>query len=200
MSNFKSFWNLRPLLRQTWDGTETICTISGLDDNFTYYFVSRAYDIYGNESENSVELCYEPSSSNSVPTASSSSGGGCFIATAAYGSPLEPHVKLLRQFRDHFLLINKMGRSFVRLYYTYSPPIADFISGHESLRMIVRWSLLPLVGMSWCLLRFGFFPTTLFLVLILPLISVSLILVSSSLCGGIKKIKLLKPITSNLAL
>lgn len=154
-----------------WDGTETICTINGLDDNFTYYFVSRAYDIYGNESENSVELCYEPSSSNSVATTSSSSGGGCFIATAAYGSLMEPHVKLLRQFRDRFLLTNAMGRSFVRLYYVYSPPIAEFVSGHESLRMIVRWSLLPLVGMSWSFLKFGFLTSTVFLLLMLILIS-----------------------------
>ena len=153
-----------------WDGTETICTINGLDDNFTYYFVSRAYDIYGNESENSVELYYEPSSSNSP----SSSGGGCFIATASYGSPMEPHVKLLRQFRDRFLFTNGAGRTFVLLYYAHSPPIAKFISGHESLRIVVRWTLLPLVGMSWCLLRFGFLPTILFLVLILPLIRVSL--------------------------
>ena len=154
-----------------WDGTETACTINGLDEKRTYYFVSRTYDIDGNESENSVELYYEPSSSNSVATTSSSSGGGCFIATASYGSPLEPHVKLLRQFRDRFLFTNVMGRTFVRLYYKYSPPIADFISGHESLRMIVRWSLLPLVGMSWGLLKLGFLPTTVFLLFILTMIS-----------------------------
>ena len=162
-----------------WDGTETICTIYGLNDNFTYYFVSRAYDIYGNESENSVELCYEPSSSNS----SSSSGGGCFIATASYGSPLEPHVKLLRQFRDRFLLTNAVGRIFVRLYYQYSPPIADFIAGHESLRMVVRWSLLPLVGMSWSFLKFGFLSTTILILLLSTLIIVSL----TSLVGFCKK-------------
>ena len=39
-----------------WEGAETICTLYGLDDDTTYYFVSRAYDIYGNESENSIEL------------------------------------------------------------------------------------------------------------------------------------------------
>ncbi len=43
-----------------WQGTETTCTISGLNENTTYYFVARAYGIYGNESENSVELCYDP--------------------------------------------------------------------------------------------------------------------------------------------
>jgi len=43
-----------------WEGTETTCTITGLDGNTTYYFVSRAYDTAGNESENSVELSYNP--------------------------------------------------------------------------------------------------------------------------------------------
>ena len=43
-----------------WQGTETTCTISGLIENTTYYFVSRVYCIYGYESENSVELCYDP--------------------------------------------------------------------------------------------------------------------------------------------
>ena len=42
-----------------WQGTATTCTISGLIENTTYYFVSRAYDT-DNESENSVELCYDP--------------------------------------------------------------------------------------------------------------------------------------------
>jgi len=151
-----------------WQGTETTATIYNLDSNATYYFVSRAYDIYDNESENSVELCYE----NGVITYSSGGGGGggCFIATAAYGSPFEPHVTLLCQFRDRFLLPHTAGRAIVRLYYTYSPPIADFISGHENLRRIARCGLLPLVGISWSLLKFGFLPTTLFLLLALSII------------------------------
>ena len=155
-----------------WQGTETTATITiySLDANATYYFVSRAYDIYENESLNSVELRYK----NGILT-SSSGGGGCFIATAAYGSPLESHVKLLRQFRDDFLLPHTAGRTFVRLYYTYSPPLADFISGYESLRRVVRWSLIPLVGMSWSLLNFGFLPTALFLLVILSMISVCFI-------------------------
>jgi len=82
-------------------------------------------------------------------------GGGCFIATAAFGSYMEPNVKVLRDFRDDVLLTNELGRGFVNLYYAYSPPIADFIARHDALRMMVRWSLLPLIGMSWMLVNFG---------------------------------------------
>ncbi len=88
-----------------------------------------------------------------------SSDSICFIATAAYGSPMEPHVKILRAFRDRILLVNAIGKGFVRLYYTYSPPIANFIANHDSLRTIVRVSLLPVVGVSWIALKMGFVAT-----------------------------------------
>ncbi|MEW6427697.1 MAG: CFI-box-CTERM domain-containing protein [Thermodesulfobacteriota bacterium] len=82
-------------------------------------------------------------------------GGGCFIATAAYGSLLEPQVVTLRQFRDRYLLHSDLGREFVHAYYQYSPPAADFIAQHDGLRALVRVSLLPVVGISSVFLSFG---------------------------------------------
>ncbi|MEW6213802.1 MAG: CFI-box-CTERM domain-containing protein [Nitrospirota bacterium] len=86
-------------------------------------------------------------------------GGGCFIATAAYGSYLDPHVKVLRDFRDRWLLTdfrfqiadfrieipNIIGKAFVAFYYKFSPPMADFIRQYEALRTATRWLLIPLV-------------------------------------------------------
>jgi hypothetical protein len=65
-------------------------------------------------------------------------GGGCFIATAAYGTDTAEELDILREFRDAVLLSNSLGAEFVSLYYKTSPPIADFISQQEILRTAVR--------------------------------------------------------------
>lgn len=94
-------------------------------------------------------------------------GGGCFIATAAFGSYMEPHVMVLRQFRDEILLPHRAGRAFVRAYYKYSPPPADFIAARSWLRATVRILLLPVVAFSWLALHQ---PLCLTGLLVLPLV------------------------------
>jgi len=73
-------------------------------------------------------------------------GGGCFIATAAYGSAFHPKVAVLRQFRDEHLLTNAPGRGLTALYYRTSPPVAAFIQDRPALRAAVRASLTPVVA------------------------------------------------------
>jgi uncharacterized repeat protein (TIGR01451 family) len=75
-------------------------------------------------------------------------GGGCFIATAAYGSPMAQDVRYLRAFRDQYLLTSKLGQWFVKQYYRLSPPLADELRAHDTLRGIVRAALSPLVALS----------------------------------------------------
>jgi len=74
--------------------------------------------------------------------------GFCFIATAAYGTPMAGEIEILHEFRDEYLLTNPVGRAFVGFYYKVSPPIAEFITEHPSLKPIVRAGLLPVVAMS----------------------------------------------------
>jgi hypothetical protein len=73
---------------------------------------------------------------------------GCFIATAAYGTPMADEVQTLREFRDEYLLTNPVGRAFVGFYYEISPPIAKFVAEHPVLKPIVRAGLVPAVVMS----------------------------------------------------
>jgi uncharacterized delta-60 repeat protein len=79
----------------------------------------------------------------------------CFVATASFGTLLHPSVKVLRDFRDVFLLNNTPGQRLVALYYTLSPPLADGIAQNALLRFAVRVLLLPVVGFSWLALQAG---------------------------------------------
>jgi len=89
--------------------------------------------------------------------ASSSDDGGaasyCFIATAAYGTPMTDDVLILRKFRDKYLIRNSLGREFVWNYYRYSPPAAKFISKRPILKKITRMLLKPLVKLSKRMVR-----------------------------------------------
>ena len=93
----------------------------------------------------------------------------CFIATAAYGSPLHPHVKSLQDFRDKYLMPTKLGRSLVGLYYKYSPFVANFIARHKALKVIVRNQLVPFVAFSYMTVHLRSVVTTIMFVLVLAI-------------------------------
>jgi len=81
--------------------------------------------------------------------------GDCFIATVAYGSYWKPNIVTLDQFRDKYLLANKLGMKFAQIYYKYSPLIADTIAEQEVLKFLVRLGLIPLIGFSWLAIHYG---------------------------------------------
>jgi len=79
-------------------------------------------------------------------------GGPCFVATAAYGTPMADQLDVLRAFRDRYLLTNAFGSSLVRTYYRYSPVIADVVAGNYLLRAVTRGILAPIVAVVRLLL------------------------------------------------
>ena len=77
-------------------------------------------------------------------------GGGCLIATAAYGSEMAPQVQLLRELRDNHLLQTSSGTAFIELfnslYYSFSPTIADLERKNPVFKETVRLFITPLIS------------------------------------------------------
>ncbi|MCL4215935.1 MAG: IPT/TIG domain-containing protein [Candidatus Hydrogenedentes bacterium] len=73
-------------------------------------------------------------------------GGPCFIATAAYGTPLAESIEVLRVFRDTWLLDTAAGTAFVDAYYHLSPAVADVVAANPLLAAIVRIALIPVIA------------------------------------------------------
>jgi len=129
-----------------------IITDDEVDNTYTYRV--RAYD--STETDTGYDYDYSLWSNEASAASYTFShligeggeGGGCFIATAAFGTPMAEDVKVLCKFRDNLLLKYPLGRNFVKLYYATSPPIADFIRNKPLLKAMVRMQLKPLVWWS----------------------------------------------------
>jgi len=77
-------------------------------------------------------------------------GGGCLIATAAYGTELAPQVQFLREIRDNTVMSTASGSAFMtgfnQLYYSFSPTIADMERENPMFQEVVRAFITPMVS------------------------------------------------------
>lgn len=77
-------------------------------------------------------------------------GGGCLIATAAFGSELAPQVQALRTFRNQYVLATRGGLAFINTfnawYYAWSPTVAEAERNSPVLKAVVKWSIYPLLA------------------------------------------------------
>ena len=77
-------------------------------------------------------------------------GGGCLIATAAYGSELTPQVQQLREIRDSKLLQTESGSAFMKsfneFYYSFSPIIADYERENPVFREAIKLAITPMIS------------------------------------------------------
>lgn len=78
------------------------------------------------------------------------SSGGCYIATAVYGSYDDPSVLVLRRFRDEKLQPSALGRAFIRTYYAISPSLSRHFSSMQWLNRASKRVLDRLVGSLRC--------------------------------------------------
>jgi len=124
------FWDYTDWVSKSRSGTYAEL-VTGLESDTTYDFIAQ---LKHNEIE--VEGTILQFTTDIPPTPSPF--GGCFIATAAYGTPTAEQIDVLREFRDSVLLESTVGAQFVAWYYQFSPPVADFIAGNELLRTLVR--------------------------------------------------------------
>ena len=85
-------------------------------------------------------------------------GGGCLIATAAFGSEMAPQVQFLREIRDNTVLQTESGTSFMagfnQFYYSFSPAIADYERENPAFKEAVKLTLTPLLA-SLTLLQYA---------------------------------------------
>ena len=97
--------------------------------------------------EKKIEEVEEPAT---APQESSEEGGGCLIATAAYGSELAPQVQMLREIRDNQLMNTESGSAFMttfnEAYYSFSPYIADLERESPVFKEIVKAGLTPMLS------------------------------------------------------
>ena len=89
---------------------------------------------------------------------SEAQGGGCLIATAAFGSEMAPQVQFLRELRDNTVLQTESGTSFMtgfnQFYYSFSPAVADYERENPVFKEAVKLTLTPLLT-SLALLQYA---------------------------------------------
>ncbi len=85
-----------------------------------------------------------------TPDEDTSDGGGCLIATAAFGSELASQVQLLREVRDNTVMSTSSGSAFMsgfnQVYYMFSPAVADMERENQIFRDLVRIFITPMLS------------------------------------------------------
>ena len=124
---------------------------SGLTNGQLYHFVVVSVDAFGNATP-SERIDGTPQPTEDLWRRYRDDGGGaggCFIATAAFGSYENRWVYVLRDFRDEVLLSTASGREFVDWYYAHSPPAAAWIAERGWARALTRVLLVPFIACAW---------------------------------------------------
>ena len=147
---------------------EVIIPNNLLNGNFTFYINDQEHfpKIKSNESISFITLNFTGLGNNKIDIIGDTflqgsdnrtieddnpqnEGGGCLIATATFGSELEPQVQLLRELRDNKLLKTESGFYFMHafndIYYSFSPAIADYERENPVFKEVVKIAITPML-------------------------------------------------------
>jgi hypothetical protein len=122
-------------------GTPATATIADLKQLTPYVVGVRALGKCGTRSSLVV-------ASFETPQMKFTTLSGCFIATAAHGSPMAPELSSLRWLRDHVIQESAPGHAAVQVYYRASPPLADLAARDDTVRAVMRRALAPIVDLA----------------------------------------------------
>ena len=129
------------------EAVEEAHTEEVVEEAYTEKVVEEAYTEEVVEEAHTEEVVEEEVIANQE---SEEKGGGCLIATAAYGSEMAPQIQLLREIRDTQLMNTESGSTFMtgfnQLYYTFSPTIADMERESPMFKEAVKLGLTPLLS------------------------------------------------------
>jgi len=140
----------------SWDITDYVKENAGSEISLAMVFDL----LYGEHEEQVIFHSKETNETGLVPvleikyasaaSSETAEGGGCLIATAAYGSELAPQVQQLRELRDNIVLSTESGAAFMEsfnsLYYSFSPTIADLERQNPAFKETVKLAITPLVS------------------------------------------------------
>ena len=119
--------------------------------------IDGRYIFAGENSINKNDLSFSigPNSGEPIKV---NDGGGCLIATAAFGSEMVPQVQFLREIRDNTVLQTESGSTFMtgfnQFYYSFSPAVADYERENPAFKEAVKITLTPLLA-SLTLLQYA---------------------------------------------
>lgn len=138
------------------EGVETTSVAiesSSVTNGVTYFVRVAAVDLADNVSALSESVSVTPIPTTDfwegyVAAGGEDPAGYCFIATAAYGSPMASELGTLRAFRDDVLMQSAGGRAFVAEYYRWGRFAAAFIADKPALRAAARVALTPLLWLA----------------------------------------------------
>ena len=135
---------------------ENLRTLGDIQEN-GWFFISESGKkidgryIFGQESsvsKNDLAFSIGSYSENDIEI-KEVDGGGCLIATAAFGSELSPQVQFLREIRDNTVLQTESGSAFMagfnQFYYSFSPAVADYERENPTFKEAVKLTLTPLL-------------------------------------------------------